>query len=596
MKKRLSKEAIIVSALIIISFIFRLIYLSHLKANDPAFYHPAPGTDMFTYHNFAQQILNGTFSKEPFYYGPLYYYFLALVYKIFGVNPYYAKLFQIIFGTATSFLIYLIAKSSFNRTVALISLIISILYSMFYIHEGVLLIAPLATFLTTLSIFLLLKNRIIISGIAIGLSALCRANILLFVPFILLWMRSAKRFGLLCLTILLTISPATIRNYIVSHRFVLISTNGPVNLWIGNHRGAPGEYISILPKKERDYIRKEEEYIRDVVRFIKEEPKEYLKLLLTKFLLFWCEYKIINNVDYDLYTSYSFLFKFLRLSFGHIALFGLVGIALSLRLQRRCLLLYFHIFSLMTAIVLFFVAERYRLLIAPSLIIFASFCIWWQAKKIMEKKIEALLLLILFPLSWMLVYSNNLYAILHPEGRQIRTEEGIVVKDYSDRLWHGKKKSLRTPKDRLKKEFILPKEIERAKEVVLWFQFVTGRDPGSFSVNINNKKEVIVSPPPFNKGYPGNASLYLMPELFSEGKNTIIFTVPHQADISLCVDQFYTFRRSFILKDEEWQSLKRGEFIMHLDIKKIERCKKEMEEIKREINIRCQEPKVRICG
>jgi 4-amino-4-deoxy-L-arabinose transferase-like glycosyltransferase len=195
-KDRLPTEAIIVSALLILSFILRLIYLSHLKANDPNFYHPAEGTDMLTYHNFAKQILDGTFSKEPYYYGPLYYYFLALVYKIFGVNLLYPKLFQMMLGTATCFLIYLIAKRVFNRSVALISLIISIFYSMFYIHEGVLLMASLSTFLTTLSIYLLLNNRIILSGIAIGLSALCRANILLFVPFIFIWLIQHSQFNI----------------------------------------------------------------------------------------------------------------------------------------------------------------------------------------------------------------------------------------------------------------------------------------------------------------------------------------------------------------------------------------------------------------
>jgi 4-amino-4-deoxy-L-arabinose transferase-like glycosyltransferase len=177
-----------------LAFILRLVYLSHLKANDPNFYQPAPGTDMLTYHNYALQIVNGTFGKEPYYYGPLYYYYLAIIYKIFGVNPYIARLIQMILGVFTSLLIYLIAKKVFNKPVALISLVISIFYGMFYIHEGVLLLEPLATFLNTLSIFLLLRiedkpsyKNIAFAGIAIGLSALCRANILLFVPFLLLW-------------------------------------------------------------------------------------------------------------------------------------------------------------------------------------------------------------------------------------------------------------------------------------------------------------------------------------------------------------------------------------------------------------------------
>ncbi|MEK9149574.1 MAG: glycosyltransferase family 39 protein, partial [Candidatus Desantisbacteria bacterium] len=135
----LTKETIVVVGLLLLAFILRLIYLSHLKVNDPIFYLPSPGTDMLTYHNYALQILNGTLPKEPYYYGPLYFYFLALIYKIFGVDPYIVRLIQMLLGVGTSFLIYLIAKKVFNKTVAIISLVISVFYGMFYIHEGILL-------------------------------------------------------------------------------------------------------------------------------------------------------------------------------------------------------------------------------------------------------------------------------------------------------------------------------------------------------------------------------------------------------------------------------------------------------------------------
>ncbi|MEK9149894.1 MAG: glycosyltransferase family 39 protein, partial [Candidatus Desantisbacteria bacterium] len=134
-----TKETIVVTGLLLLAFILRLIYLSHLKVNDPSFYLPTQGTDMLTYHNYALQILDGTLDKSPYYYGPLYFYFLALIYKIFGVDPYIARLIQMLLGVTTSLLIYLIAKKVFNKTVAYISLTISVFYGMFYIHEGILL-------------------------------------------------------------------------------------------------------------------------------------------------------------------------------------------------------------------------------------------------------------------------------------------------------------------------------------------------------------------------------------------------------------------------------------------------------------------------
>jgi hypothetical protein len=46
------KEIIVVTGLLLLAFILRLVYLSHLKVNDPNFLQPAPGTDMLTYHMF----------------------------------------------------------------------------------------------------------------------------------------------------------------------------------------------------------------------------------------------------------------------------------------------------------------------------------------------------------------------------------------------------------------------------------------------------------------------------------------------------------------------------------------------------------------
>jgi hypothetical protein len=264
--------------------------------------------------------------------------------------------------------------------------------------------------------------------------------------------------------------------------------------------------------------------------------------------------------------SYSSLFKFGHLSFGLVATLALIGIGLSLRLWRRCLLLYLTIFSLMASCVIIFISARYRLSIIPFLIIFASFSLYWWFKKIKEKKVGFLFLSIfLLPPSWALIYNNTLYTFLHPEGRQIQSGKTTIVSDYSERMWHGEKKTISSSCDKLKKELVLPDGYEKSKEVLLWFQFTTGPNPGVISVTVNDGKEIIVQPPPFNEGFPGHASLHFKPDSFRKGINTIIFGVPHVADINLCVDQFYTFKRSYFLsKQGRWERLKKGEFIVHL--------------------------------
>ena len=141
-----NKEYIIVVVILIFAFILRLIYISQLKANDPNFLH-LEGNDQGSYDSAARQILEGTFPKEPYYYNPGYYYFLALIYLVFGHNFDTAINVQFVIGLCTYFLTYLIAKQIFNKTVGFIAISLCALYGVFIIYEGLFLSAVLETFL-----------------------------------------------------------------------------------------------------------------------------------------------------------------------------------------------------------------------------------------------------------------------------------------------------------------------------------------------------------------------------------------------------------------------------------------------------------------
>ncbi|MEW6481838.1 MAG: glycosyltransferase family 39 protein [bacterium] len=583
------KEIIIVSLLLLVALIFRLIYLSSLKANDPSFYNPPLGTDMLTYDNYAKQILDGTFSnKGPYYYGPLYFYFLALIYKIFGIDPYFPRLIQMILGVLTSFLTYLIAKKVFNKPIGYISLIISILYAMFYIHEGVLLMESLITFLNTLSIFLLLRiednpsyKNIAFAGISLGLSALARANILLFIPFLLPWMlinskfkiQNSKflRYGFLCLIILLTISPATIRNYLVSGRFVLISTNGPVNLWIGNNPYADGEYTyppSHYQKMVDDIVRKKGDgaYIDEVIRFFKNNPKGFFLLQLKKFLLFWQAYEIENNTNYPMQRNYSWLLRLpIFLGFGSVGILALVGTILSIKSLRRILLLYLFLFSGMLSIVIVFILGRYKICFLPIFIIFAGFSLNWWYEKIKERKLSPILLS-LIPLffSGNLVYSQYIsgffYPLVHPEGIHKEIEGVIVIKDNGDN--ERLSKDAFVLKGEIKKELIITENLQKFKEIILFFSYQAEK-PGALTVDINGRIRGDCS-----IGGSGSllqiGSIRLNPSLFNKGKNTIV--ISSSENFLFPIDEGITFKRSFFLKNGRWESLKKGEFMVWLEL------------------------------
>ncbi|MEW6104002.1 MAG: tetratricopeptide repeat protein [bacterium] len=588
------KEIIIVSLLLLIALILRLIYLSHLKANDPGFYNPPQGTDMLAYDNYAKQIINGTFSnKEPYYYGPLYFYFLALIYKIFGIDPYFPRLIQMMLGVFTTLLTYLIAKKVFNKTIGYISLIISILYAMFYIHEGVLLMESLVTFLNTLSVFLLLRiednpsyKNLALAGITLGLSALARANILLFIPFILVWrltiadwrmrIMELKKFAFLCLITLLTISPATIRNYLVSGKFVPISTNGPVNLWIGNNPYSegwfnypPSEYLKKIAEKVSK--RGDGAYIGEVLRFAKEYPKQFIMLLAKKFLFFLDSTEISNNINYELYKGISWIFRIVSINFGLLASLSLLGIIFSL--GKKNLLLYLFILSFMLSNIFFFILARYRIIFIPILIPFAGFALLWFYEKIKLKDYKAIFLsLILLIFSISLTHSRAtgkiLAPYLFPSGFHIQRENDVLIRDDSG-LLHGKKSyKFQSLNDMLKKELIIKEDLRRFKEACFFFNFWGEPSDKSsiliFKANGKEKETEIKSLPLVRYCW-----VYFNPNDLHQGKNTIIIKPKKlNSSIKIMIDSLSSFKRSYFNENEKWKILKDGEYMISLILRK----------------------------
>ncbi len=140
----------------------------------------------------------------------------------------------------TCVLIYLFARDLFNKRLGLVAGLMACVYPALYIYTGWMYAEALFTFLLTAICYCLLriqrdegKSRSlwILCGVLLALLALTRPNgivvtalVILWTAF-LVWRRRLSRRALkhAALTILLTcllIAPWTIRNYLVSHRFV----------------------------------------------------------------------------------------------------------------------------------------------------------------------------------------------------------------------------------------------------------------------------------------------------------------------------------------------------------------------------------------
>jgi tetratricopeptide (TPR) repeat protein len=419
----------------LLAFLVRFIYLTQIKASLPSFY--APNMDESFHDIWAQRIAFGEgMGGEPFFKGPLYVYLLAFLYKVFGHNYYLPRFLQIISGSASCVFVFLIAKKLFNRTVGIISGLIAAFYATLIFYDGELMIESLIIFMDLVLIYLLINckaksslKRWVGCGAVLGLSAIARPNILIFVPFVLVWMFYAFggklaskeiliRWLIFSLGVLLLVFPITLRNLVVGKDLVLIGWQGGHNFYLGNNPQATGWSVTAaqidaswwggyhdakrVAQQETGKQLKPSEISRfwynKGMDFMLSSPFLWIKLMINKAIYFWKGFEIPNDKDFYLNKNFSSLFNLLLrkaplyLPFGLIGPLSILGMAIGLRRWRRNLLLYLFILSYSLSVVIFFVCSRFRMPVVPFLIIFTSFFIWWTIDMVKRKEFSKLLI------------------------------------------------------------------------------------------------------------------------------------------------------------------------------------------------------------
>jgi tetratricopeptide (TPR) repeat protein len=422
-------------AIFFLAFSIRLIYLIQINSSLPFFW--APILDELYHDTWAQQIASGEWGgTEPFFRAPLYVYLLALVYKVVGHNLFLARLFHVFVGSLSCVLILLIATKLFNRTIGILSSVTACFYAMLVFYDAHLLITTLIVFLDLALIALLIRAgekpsplNWLLSGAVLGLSAIARPNILIFLPFILIWMifrfknrlegkAILIRWAVLFVGAVLMIAPVTLRNYFVGKDVVLIAWQGGFNFYLGNNPDATG-YTPISPLTGGDLVGAlgratavaEQEMKRELkpseisafwykkgVDFILSQPLNWLKLLGKKITYFWKGYEISNPLNIYLHKEFSSVFNVLLgagiiyLPFGLMGPFSILGLFITLKRWKEYLLLYLFILSYSASVIIFFVCARFRMPIIPFLLMFSSFFLWWLYDKIKSKQTTRILI------------------------------------------------------------------------------------------------------------------------------------------------------------------------------------------------------------
>ena len=247
------------TSLFVFAFLVRLAYLMEIQETD--FFSILVG-DGHVYDAWALAIQDNWLGNDVFYQAPLYPYFLAAIYSLFGHDFLAVRVIQMALGSAACVLLALAGRLFFSARIGLLAGFLLAIYAPAIFFEGLIQKASLDLFFMTALLFLLGKVESgggrrwpMLAGFVLGCLALTRENALVLLPIIVLWL--LWRFRKVCnrqlsmslfffLGTAFVLAPVAARNNWVGGEFIVTTSQFGPNFYIGNHAGADGKYIPLL--------------------------------------------------------------------------------------------------------------------------------------------------------------------------------------------------------------------------------------------------------------------------------------------------------------------------------------------------------------
>jgi len=295
---RLDRRFPLSAAIFILAVLTRLAFFRDVK--DLPTYR-IPQSDEMAAHQAAVACVEGKLPHHAYLKAPLYTYFLAGIYKVFGPDPDYARTVQAVICSLSPVLVFLIAERLFGGWVALVSGLVGAVYWVFVFYAVELVDASLASLFYLLLAWLLVRRdegrwwHWATVGAVLGIGAITRPNVLICAPVLAMaaWIVTLVRarrssvggvgfvspiadalghttpkarnpkpetgfapwraamVNVLALTAgcCTTIAPVTIRNRLVGGEWVPIAAYAGINFWVANNPESDGKNIMFLVGK-----------------------------------------------------------------------------------------------------------------------------------------------------------------------------------------------------------------------------------------------------------------------------------------------------------------------------------------------------------
>lgn len=443
--------------LFLIALFWRIAYLFRLEG--AALLSNVLRADELVYWDWATYLMAHDFQgSNPFFFGPLYPYALALVRSLVGSDVFRVLIVQAVWGSAAAVLIADAARRLVGWRIGLAAGLLYALYEMNVFFDGLVLMESLVLFLEALLLWLWTRTAQrgggigwqVAIGAVIGLATLGRATGALFLLPALwiakrrdgeMWRPAAARMAALSVAFLATVSPGAIHNWNVTGEFIPFTYNFGMNFYIGNHENATGRYIWVagaqglgavkgqkpdggIDSDGRQFLEATEGvalsprqssdlWTRKALEWAKGHPLEVLGLAGSKILLLWNmrEQFQIESAEMHRRRAGPLGLPWVG-SFLFVGVLGVVGLVHAGAHRTIGPALRMYVASFVLGMLPFFVTDRYRVHMVPALILLAAVAVhaWWVRRPRSGNALR-------FALPAALATGLALVPITHPTGR-----------------------------------------------------------------------------------------------------------------------------------------------------------------------------------
>ncbi|MGQ0552118.1 MAG: glycosyltransferase family 39 protein [Planctomycetota bacterium] len=363
---------------------------------------------------------------------PLYPYFVAAVYALFGYTQEIVGYAQAVLGALTCLLTFVLARRLISPLGGFLAGLLLAFMGAFYFYDAwILRDGPLALLtvimaLTAESAYRRDRPRDwLIAGAAVGLFTLAKETGLPLLALGLLalavqrWRRPAALLAAAAPLLLgwaLVTTPAFVRNEIVGAPTFKLSTRGPEVFVTGNAAGQDGVGWDPPARTLRHILMASNFEMLPTIGLTlathRAEPAAYLELLWHKTWAYFNDYEVPNNVNYELHRAHLPTLQWGFVSMGFLSSAALLGLLLALPRRREFAVLYALFFALAASVISLYILGRFRLHVLPLFAVFAAFTLDWAVRSLRQRRLISLALA-------GLVFSALLAFTARPPGDEI---------------------------------------------------------------------------------------------------------------------------------------------------------------------------------